>query len=369
MPFLKNMLTAYVVAFAAASCAPMPVEAFASPSSPTSPQTSGCLSGKVDSVTYSTARLSYGQADTASIGGTMLCPTCNVKPPLYAEFADRLERALETKETVQACYDNNGQVFQVTLQHEASVPFGSFDTPASGTTISGAVGVSGWALAMDGIASVNIYRAPLAGEAPGSNGLVLIGPATLVAGARPDVQSAYPNYPGASQAGFGLQLLTNQLPGTNGMGLGNGNYQIHAIATSNGGQVTDLGTKMIVANNATATRPFGTIDTPAQGGVASGAAYANFGWALTPLPNTIPTSGSTITVYIDNAPAGHPTYNLYRSDIATLFPGYNNSGGAVGVFVFDTTKLSNGVHTIAWVVTDSAGNAQGIGSRYFSVQN
>ena len=51
----------------------------------------------------------------------------------------------------------------------------------------------------------------------------------------------------------------------------------------------------------------------------------NFGWALTPQPATIPIDGSTISVYVDNVPVGHPIYNQYRSDIATLFPGYANS--------------------------------------------
>jgi hypothetical protein len=41
----------------------------------------------------------------------------------------------------------------------------------------------------------------------------------------------------------------------------------------------------------------------------------------------------------------------------------------VGYYYLDTTTLSNGLHTIAWTVTDNAGNAQGIGSRYFNVQN
>jgi hypothetical protein len=37
--------------------------------------------------------------------------------------------------------------------------------------------------------------------------------------------------------------------------------------------------------------------------------------------------------------------------------------------MMDTTTLSNGRHTIAWGVTDSVGNAEGIGSRYFTVLN
>jgi len=52
-----------------------------------------------------------------------------------------------------------------------------------------------------------------------------------------------------------------------------------------------------------------------------------------------------------------------------LFPGLNNSNGAVGYFMLDTRTLSNGVHTIEWVARDNAGNAQGMGSRYFTVKN
>jgi hypothetical protein len=72
---------------------------------------------------------------------------------------------------------------------------------------------------------------------------------------------------------------------------------------------------------------------------------------------------------VDGVPLGHPSYNHYRADIATLFPGYANSNGAVGVFTLDTTVYANGVHTIAWSVRDSAGNEDGIGSRYFSILN
>ena len=74
-------------------------------------------------------------------------------------------------------------------------------------------------------------------------------------------------------------------------------------------------------------------------------------------------------VYIDGVPVGHPTYNQFRSDIASLFPGRTNSDGAVGFLTLNTTTLADGVHTIAWGVTDNAANAEGIGSRYFTVLN
>ena len=95
----------------------------------------------------------------------------------------------------------------------------------------------------------------------------------------------------------------------------------------------------------------------------------NFGWALTPSPGAIATDGSTLWVYVDSVPVGHPVYNNYRSDIATLFPGYANSNGAIGYYILDTTTLANGIHTIAWSVTDNLGRVTGVGSRYFWVLN
>jgi hypothetical protein len=72
---------------------------------------------------------------------------------------------------------------------------------------------------------------------------------------------------------------------------------------------------------------------------------------------------------VNGVDLGHPTYDIYRSDIAALFPGYANSYGAAADFYFDTTAYTNGVHTIAWTAEDNAGNSDGIGSRYFSIQN
>jgi hypothetical protein len=74
-------------------------------------------------------------------------------------------------------------------------------------------------------------------------------------------------------------------------------------------------------------------------------------------------------VYIDGIGVGRPVYNNYRSDIATAFPGYANSNGAIGYYALNTTSLANGTHTIAWTVADNLGNTEGIGSRFFTVQN
>jgi C1A family cysteine protease len=236
---------------------------------------------------------------------------------------------------------------------QAQVPFGEFATPTDGSTVRSSIPVTGWVLDDIGVTSVKIY-----------NGNSYIGDALFVEGARPDVEQAYPTYPMNYKAGWGYMLLTNFLP--NG---GNGRYIIHAKATDREGHVVNLASKTIYCDNAHAVKPFGAIDTPVPGGAASGKSSRNWGWVLTPQPNKIPTSGSTINVYVDGVMIGHPQYNLYRSDINALFPGYANSNGAAGYFDFDTTSYANGVHTIQWTARDSAGNTDGIGSRYFMIDN
>lgn len=244
----------------------------------------------------------------------------------------------------------------------SSAPFGNFETPIGGAQVSGSIAVSGWALDDVEVSRVRILRDAVAPEPAGA--LVFIGDAVLVEGARPDVERAFPGMPRNNRAGWGYLLLTSMLPNQ-----GNGTFVLHAFADDAEGHATDLGTKTIVATNSTATVPFGAIDTPAQGETVSGAAYRNYGWALTPNPKFIPTDGSTIQVLIDGLPAGNPIYNLFRPDVAGLFPGLRNSAGPVGYRDLDTTALGEGVHTIAWIVTDNEGAGAGIGSRYFTVRN
>lgn len=238
-------------------------------------------------------------------------------------------------------------------QGSTAMPFGELSTPINGTTSYNSIPVTGWVLDDVGVSNVKIY-----------NGEDYIGEAVFVEGARPDVQIAYPTYPNNSKAGWGYMLLTHFLPGG-----GNGVYTISAKAVDIEGNEVLLGSTTITIDNAHTVKPFGAIDTPTQGGTASGKDFVNYGWALTPLPNTIPTNGSTINIVVDGVTLGHPTYNVFRSDIASLFPGYNNTNGPIGYFYINTTTLKNGVHTISWNVTDNAGNSDGTGSRYFSVTN
>lgn len=280
----------------------------------------------------------------------------------------------EARYTATGLFERAASV-QVTVA--GSAPFGVIDTPGASASVAGTVLVTGWALSDVGVARVAVYREPVGGE----SGQVWIGDATFVEGARPDVAAAFPSYPQNTRAGWGLAVLTNMLP--NG---GNGPITFHVYAYDSNNNVTVLGSRSVVGTNQSSVQPFGTIDTPGQGATVSGT-ITIFGWTLTPGPNIIATNGSTIQVVIDNVVVGQPTYNQCRGtngtnvppagtcndDIATAFgASYRNiaeGSGAIGSFELNTTTLTNGIHTIEWRVRDSAGNVQGIGSRYFYVQN
>ena len=307
-------------------------------------------------------------------------------------------------------------------------PFGQVDTPAQHVTgVQGAIGVTGWALDDVGVASVKIYRNCLSIDVPaactvvGGHNVVFVGDAAFVPGARVDLEGPFASSPQAYRGGWGYLMLTNMLPHvTGGLGYGGqGPLTIYAFATDVEGNRRLLGrawsgegstgpTTITMANGSIA-KPFGAMDTPSQGGVVSGT-FPNFGWALTPDSNTVadasdilvPTDGSTMRVVVDGAAIGNVTYNQCRGNVgnpvaagvfcnddvsnifgnptpqptftarsanATRFRNLDAGRSPIGSFDIDTTLLTNGRHSIAWGVTDSAARAEGIGSRDFIVLN
>jgi hypothetical protein len=269
---------------------------------------------------------------------------------------------------------------QLTISTATGVtpPFGVIDTPVDNATgVVGAVAFTGWALDDLEVTGVAICRAAVTGEtAPldprcANTTKFYVGDAVFIEGARPDVEAAYPSHPYNTRGGWGFMVLTNMLPhvanGTPAGGTGTFTFTFYARDLD--GHTTTLGARTITCSNATSILPFGTIDTPGQGATATGAAYANFGWALTPQPKHIPDDGSTIRTFIDGVNVGHPAYGYARADIQSLFPGYSNTDSSVGVRILDTTALTSGLHTVSWAVCDDAAACTGIGSRYFRVSN
>lgn len=177
-----------------------------------------------------------------------------------------------------------------------------------------------------------------------------------------------PALPFSYQSGWGYLMLTNGIPNAAGP-QGNGTIRLWATATDIEGNTTNLGSKTITLNNANSKKPFGAIDTPGPGGTATGS-YIASGWVLTPPPNIISAVPTKILVAIDGVEVGRVTYGQPRGDVAAYFPGgYRNIGGPGASYTLDTTQYADKMHTISWNAYDDAGNADGIGSRYFFIDN
>lgn len=93
------------------------VTATGTPIATPNPTSAGCLTGQVDSITYSLQLIAASLPDEASIGGTKLCSTCTVKPPAYPQLVNKLETAMGLNVGVSACYDAAGSIFQLKLIH------------------------------------------------------------------------------------------------------------------------------------------------------------------------------------------------------------------------------------------------------------
>jgi hypothetical protein len=268
-------------------------------------------------------------------------------------------------------------------------PFGAFDTPANNATgLTGAIPVTGWALDDVGIFKVQIWRNCVeAIDRPASAcfsptptapaDFVYIGDGAFIPGARPDVELGFPTYPAAYRGGWGYLMSTNALPHLpSGPATGGqGTFVLSAYAIDVEGHYTLLGTKTIALDNDHATLPFGTLDTPSQGGTVTTSPYASFGWAMTQTPKCIDTTTTaSFKVYIDGVSlpltaGANWLAGLARPDIAGAYPGRCNTNNALAAYYIDVNALglANGLHTTGWDVFDNLGNAAGIGSRFFNV--
>lgn len=276
--------------------------------------------------------------------------------------------------TVTECAPNTilnpGQQVTATyrIASQGAPPIGAVDTPQDGATVSGSIAVTGWVLDDIDATSVKVYRDALPGEPSNPPGRVFVGDAVRVDDARSDIEAMFPTLPKNYRGGWGYLMLTNFLPSG-----GNGTFVLRIYATDRDGHEALIGSKTIVANNASATGPFGGIDTPEQGQTVSGTSFANFGWVLArgALASPGMTPSATVTVVVDGIGVGTPGGWTSRSDLTALFDAatYPGISKALGVFTLDTTAYADGVHTIAWGVTADNGLSDGIGSRYFTIVN
>lgn len=223
---------------------------------------------------------------------------------------------------------------------------GDLDAPDPQKTHSGLVLVQGWALNPITINSIELYV-----DDQFQHKAIMFLP-------RIDVEQAYPDWPGIHNArpGFITGFLASRFP--------NGSHTVEIRARTADGKVHSLGRRTVNINNSINQPPFGFLDIPDGSGVfnASGA-FPVSGWAAD-------TDGiQKVEILVDNGIMGAAVHGDPRPDVGQSFPDFSGATFSGWVANLDSTRLTNGIHTLTIRVTDKQGIENSIGHRTIQIIN
>jgi Bacterial Ig domain len=210
------------------------------------------------------------------------------------------------------------------------------DTPTQGSTVSGIVTITGWAV--DNAAAVGTPISSVQVKVDGT----VVGTATYGLG-RPDVCAAYPGRPRCPNVGYSYSLNTSTLSV--------GSHTITVTATDS--DTTPDSVSSSVTVNVQATPPTVYIDTPTQGSTVSGIVTIT-GWAVDNAA-AVGTPISSVQVKVDGTVVGTATYGLGRPDVCAAYPGRPGCPNVGYSYSLNTSSLSPGSHSITVTATDSDG--------------
>ena len=137
---------------------------------------------------------------------------------------------------------------------------------------------------------------------------------------------------------------------------------VFVVRVTDSAQQTVSRTLAISVKPADKLPPFGALETPDVRATLNNLANGS-GWALDNV------SVVQIEILLDGQKVGEAIYGLSRPDIASAWGTFPNAGHSGFSFQIDTTRVSNGDHTLAVRLLDAAGNATVIGTRGVVVQN
>lgn len=119
---------------------------------------------------------------------------------------------------------------------------------------------------------------------------------------------------------------------------------------------------VIVAAPAEA-QPFGAFGGQSGGGNGAAGVARLFGWALDA------DGVAAVDIYVDGVIAGRAVYGRNRPEVGDMFPGFPDGDNAGWVFALNTTRYSNGLHTITPRAISVTGAQADLPSRVFQFTN
>ncbi|HWN99605.1 MAG TPA: Ig domain-containing protein, partial [Blastocatellia bacterium] len=137
---------------------------------------------------------------------------------------------------------------------------------------------------------------------------------------------------------------------------------VFVVRVTDSAQQSVTRTLAVTVKPADKLAPFGTLETPDFRATLNNTATGS-GWALDNV------GVSVVEVLIDNQKVSEAIYGLSRPDIGVVWGSFPNAAHAGFSFSLDTTRFSNGDHTLAVRLLDASGNATLAGSRPVVFQN
>ncbi len=173
-----------------------------------------------------------------------------------------------------------------------------------------------------------------------------------------DVIEAYPQYPGLHNAKTGFQtgFLASRFP--------SGPHSVHMRAVLSNGIVEEFGRRTVQITNGENQSPFGSLDQPdASGTYGATGVLAVVGWAADA------DGVARVDVQLDGGNMQSAMYGDPRPDVGATFPDFPAALFSGWIANVDTTRVTDGVHTLTVTVTDRLGMTKLIGRRQIQVLN
>ena len=241
----------------------------------------------------------------------------------------------------------------------------SIDTPAANSTVFGIVEVRGYVIDSRGVARITL----LVDGTPVHD--------ADINQARSDVRRRYPRFLGEDfpyNPGFVTSFLASNYS--------DGGHTIGMRVTYSDSEIEDLGTRNVTVDSTITQAPIGGIDSPRDPSVYGyqdyiAGVFPVVGWALD--ANGIrqrvsptgcnPQTDSTchvladIEVTLDGMVVGQAVYPLPRPDVANAHPDIASAFKSGFQLALDSSKFTNGEHTLSVRVWNTEGLSTVLGSR------
>lgn len=175
---------------------------------------------------------------------------------------------------------------------------------------------------------------------------------------RIDIVEAFPDWPGIHSARPGF------ITGFSADRFSNGTHTMEVRVYTVDGEVHALGRRTVTINNTINQPPFGFTDIPDGRGVYNvSGAFPVSGWAAD-------TDGiRRIEVLIDNQIVQGAVHGDPRPDVGATFPDFTGALYSGWIANVDTTRYTNGIHTLTVRAVDTEGMENTIGHRTIQVIN